>query len=661
MSNSKMVADVEEEKRLDSRTIPPISSSNCKKSIERFENYLRGKGRAHLGLLPRVPAPVRPEGGDGSNAVRAWKTEKKEWKEENDIYEIRRDKAMSDLYLATSVDPLVDQVHALYTETCKAKENPADREPDPKELLDILLEHFEKKAQYKYQEVKDMYDNHKVKHGESLKTANSRFNEIIMKLRAMGKEPNEEDKKLQLNKSMENGEEKRLEFIKALIAMKKDEESLLDRMESMNQWQTNQTINDEAKEKKSGDESVNQIVANCTFCGIDGHKVEQCRKKKSNAAWHAKNKGKGGKKGGKKGGGRGGGNYRSFAGRGGDGKGKNSNKGGNRKEEEMKKTTTWQAEGENGEKSEDDKNSRKRDRVDNKNYSGCFKCGDYYHKAADCTASASRVKKYQRWEQHMIVKGDMEKLWQEAPEVHYNSRVVTPVFLDTCCSSAMFIVTGEMEAQLTNMKAQDWQIGLTDGDKSMAVTQQGDINEWTDLLLCSSARRNIAGTSKLREMGYGLDSGFNSVVYNLMTREPVHVCKLLNGMPWMPIDLLLALPKIDTSAREVHMTRQLELHPPRDVRMAAKDAAKLGGSHQPQKADKVVRAEYLHKIAQDEEHDRWMAMTAAERKSESDESAVSAGESSVSNTEDMGDGFFPHQPDDMGEAYDSDGKYMEDC
>ena len=223
MSNSKMVANGEDEnkERLDSRTIPPISSSNCKKSIEKFENYLRGKGRAHLGLLPRVPAPDKPDGTEDSNAIKAWRKETKEWSEKNDIYETRRDKAMSDLYLATSVDPLVDQVHALYTETCKAKEDPADREPNPRELLDILLEHFEKKAQYKYQEVKDMYDNHRVKHGESLKTANSRFNEIIMRLRAMGKEPNEDDdKKLQLNKSMDNGEEKRLEFIKALVAMK---------------------------------------------------------------------------------------------------------------------------------------------------------------------------------------------------------------------------------------------------------------------------------------------------------------------------------------------------------------------------------------------------------------------------------------------------------
>ena len=186
-------------------------------------------------------------------------------------------------------------------------------------------------------------------------------------------------------------------------------------MESMNQWQTNQTITDEAKAQKTKEGSVNQIVSNCTYCGIDdctycgidGHTVQHCRKKKSNAAWHAKNNGKGGGKGGKKGGGRGGGNYRSFAGRGGDGKGKGSKggKSGKGGKGEEKKTTTWQAEGETDEKA-DDKDSRKRGWIENKNYSGCYKCGDYYHKAADCTTSEARVKKYQKWEQHMMRNGE---------------------------------------------------------------------------------------------------------------------------------------------------------------------------------------------------------------------------------------------------------------
>ena len=513
---NKMSIETQDSK-LDTRHIPAIDSNKIEDSIDEFEVFLMGMDRAHLGLKAfNLPEPER-----GNLSVTEFQQRQKEHREAKRTHENREAKAYATLYKACSVDENVTLVRNNYTRKCKKDEV----EVNAKDLLTLLVDRFKVTGKFQLKDAKKDFDTFKVKTNEDLEAAIARHTGVILVLQELNEEPSDEAKTLSLTSALKNGEE-RLKLVRNLIAM--DETIDYHRLKlKIKSWQMSEK-EDEKDDLTSA--SVNHLdgVPKCTFCGILGHTEDQpCPKKVKNMAWHAKNNSR--NKGGKKGGG-GRGQYSGGKGSGGRGGGKGKGK--------------WTPYQRDPEKKEKDKRQWEDNSGSSSTYSGCFVCGSKDHRVAECPDKhEQRPSKVSKWA-NMIVRSEVATL-------EVNMTMTNPeelIFLDTCCSDEMVILTEKSSRVLEQSKAvKGFEIGLTEKNKSMLVTEIGQKGDWDNILVCPGARRNICGVSRLVKYGYGVWSMDKTVIIDMKAGMQVAECKMLQGMPYLPLHDLLALPDVQAA------------------------------------------------------------------------------------------------------------------
>ena len=310
------ISDKSDNSQLSTRAIPIWNETDVEGSNNDFYAFLMGNHGAHKGLLD-APYPSTRQGR--SDAIFNPIFEKYEKALED--HEDRAERAFSYLYKATSARPLVQVIRDLYIKDCK-NSNPVTT-PTAKVLLERLKTRFEKRSRFRLKDVKDEFDKFMVLPLESLDTATTRHAQLILQLLELKEPPTDSAMKLSITAGLENGENC-FQILKTLIAMKPDDETYDEIVDELKNWQATQGSLVIPKDTPT----INNLndEAPCDYCNIRGHGEESCRKKQSDKAWHARNRGgkgagRGGKGGGKggKGGSKGAGGRGNYGGRGGKG------------------------------------------------------------------------------------------------------------------------------------------------------------------------------------------------------------------------------------------------------------------------------------------------------------------------------------------------------
>jgi uncharacterized membrane protein YgcG len=493
------------DERLDSRSIPAIDSTEIVSSILNFRMYLLGQKQADQGLDPMTTEkPIQYAGQEWDEF--SWLMD--EWRAEEAIWENRRAVAMAALFRATSVEPSVTEVRNLYMADCKTNK----KRPQAAELISILETRFVEKDESKLRIAQGKFDRLKVLPKEDLEKTMTRMDQIILELTDLGQPPTEATKVLRLTRALNNGDDHLKQLMYTMATNANGNATTFDKLKATLKTFQNY-LNDEAEENSSDPEPKVKTVNNmepsttpkCDYCFILGHNMESCRKRISDRAWYAKNaKSKGSGKG-KKGSGRGsGGKGASFSGRGG-GKGKSGD-------------AKW---------------------TPVEGYSGCHNCGSKDHRKADCTEEkpAKKVKWNGAKEVNMINSvGEINLAFEAEGDV---------IFLDSCCSSGMIIIMqtesmmkyARYRRQILNQRIQ-----LSEAGKSMEISNDCTIGPFHNCYICPLANRNICGTSRLVDHGYGMTTdGSGTHVFDDATKTHVVKCGTLNGMPFMKMSEFVRL------------------------------------------------------------------------------------------------------------------------
>jgi hypothetical protein len=368
-----------------------------------------------------------------------------------------------------------------------------------------------------------------------------RLNVIILRLHELSDPQTEVEKNTALTKALNNGDED-LKIVRTMLSLVKDL-TYEDQKETLTRYQAHQTFCADQKAQEEAAKSVNHIESaeSCPYCNKAGHLEAQCRKKaadlrnraKAGAARRAEQQGKGQGERGGGGGGKGGSHYV-------------------RTQRDPGEKREW------GDKSEND------------GFSGiCFGCGAKGHRRVDCPKGSKDSKKRvttwngKRGDGNMIT----FNLQSDDSVMEVNLMIDegdSTVFLDSCASDKLIIfMTDTAQRMCTRLETSvDQHIGLTGQNQTMAITAVGEVNDWSEILVVDTSRKNIVSGSALKARGYALDFGEPAVVYRLQDKEVILICNITNGMPWVSANALFALPDLGefVPAQGVHETHAIENH-----------------------------------------------------------------------------------------------------
>jgi hypothetical protein len=120
----------EDERGVDSRTIPVLDPENIEESIQAFTVHLRGLKQAHKGLKPM---PTETVTKTQLSTMSPGQLEKyiKDFNERKELYETRKNMAFAALYKATGVNVEIKAVRQLFMRQWSDK----DEDEDPKQPL----------------------------------------------------------------------------------------------------------------------------------------------------------------------------------------------------------------------------------------------------------------------------------------------------------------------------------------------------------------------------------------------------------------------------------------------------------------------------------------------------------------------------------------------
>ena len=538
----------EDERGVDSRTIPVLDPENIEESIQAFTVHLRGLKQAHKGLKPM---PTETVTKTQLSTMSPGQLEKyiKDFNERKELYETRKNMAFAALYKATGVNVEIKAVRQLFMRQWSDK----DEDEDPKQLIDMLVDRFSTQKKHKLRSVKHEFDNFQLEAKENLETGVTRLSNIILKLTELGEEPTEEAQKLALRNGFDNGS-KDLEMLSAMMAMNATKNDVtFDSLKTMiKDYQAHLT---QKKEKNSTatPASVNNIdgVAQCDYCGLKGHLLTACRKMLSDKKWRAKNfgGGKGKGKGGR--GGRGQGKGHGGRGNSGDKGGKGGRGGGFRATTSDDKRSYYQ-------RNEEDSSGEKSKWREKGSYTGCFNCGSLNHRQSDCTNQSAS--KRGKWNSEGSV--DMIEFvphtveLQECSLAEVNAIHHQPLmFLDSCCSNKMVVANESVIPLSTDIQTMKGLTGvqLSEAGKTMTISHTVTLGAFNGVLICPNSKRNLCGTGRLVEMGYEfIHNPDGAFVKDHDTGRMILECSIISDMPAITVREFMLLTNRSQGANEVH-------------------------------------------------------------------------------------------------------------
>jgi hypothetical protein len=114
------------------------------------------------------------------------------------------------------------------------------------------------------------------------------------------------------------------------------------------------------------------------------------------------------------------------------------------------------------------------------------------------------------------------------------------IYLDSCASKGLLIIKNAN--QLDEMDYTSGAINLTKKGASMTTQGIGCKGSWKGITVCEESVKNICAVDRLKRAGYGLVQLAEDQIVDLETQESVLICQNNNGMPWVYLSDLLALP-----------------------------------------------------------------------------------------------------------------------
>ena len=122
-------------------------------------------------------------------------------------------------------------------------------------------------------------------------------------------------------------------------------------------------------------------------------------------------------------------------------------------------------------------------------------------------------------------------------------------FIDSCASNAMAILrvpSGDASAECNRYRLGDKHLNSAAlNGTPIRVFATGDIGDWKNILFSSNVSRNLISSKRLNNMGYSVNLFDGIQVINSFSKEVVlRNTEEFNGMPYLPLKDLLALPNI---------------------------------------------------------------------------------------------------------------------
>lgn len=122
-------------------------------------------------------------------------------------------------------------------------------------------------------------------------------------------------------------------------------------------------------------------------------------------------------------------------------------------------------------------------------------------------------------------------------------------FIDSCASNAMAILrvpSGDASAECNRYRLVDKHLNSAAlNGTPIRVFATGDIGDWKNILFSSNVSRNLISSKRLNNMGYSVNLFDGIQVINSFNKEVVlRNTEEFNGMPYLPLKDLLALPNI---------------------------------------------------------------------------------------------------------------------
>jgi len=181
-------------------------------------------------------------------------------------------------------------------------------------------------------------------------------------------------------------------------------------------------------------------------------------------------------------------------------------------------------------------------------YTGCRKCGDMDHKAADCPKKKSdKKRKKHEYEKYVddSDESDESNMFAEQfddDEVNFVDPAEEIIYLDSCASSKLFIVRDQ--SFLETFTYVEGSIQRTKKDSLLETQGVGEFGDWKAIKVSHDAVKNIISAGILREKGYGLTLLRIPRVVELDTGKQVLVglYNSTSGMPYVNLHDILHLP-----------------------------------------------------------------------------------------------------------------------
>jgi hypothetical protein len=115
------------------------------------------------------------------------------------------------------------------------------------------------------------------------------------------------------------------------------------------------------------------------------------------------------------------------------------------------------------------------------------------------------------------------------------------VFIDTCASQGIFLVSrnGERYLQRVKVLREPISLGLTDMNLPMMVHKLGSYKDWQNIMVCDTTRKSIIAADKITARGYTIV--IDGKVRILRGSRHIMTCAKENSMPWVYLKDLLGL------------------------------------------------------------------------------------------------------------------------